>query len=145
MSSGTQSPQSFQLFHQRMEFSCLCSNTGCYTSWQWVCILDWRRMIKKGYVPAALVLFSKFSQEPHPETSIYISLASILSHELPGCKGVQEAFKMKQVATMNRIRISILKKDRQDKLWVKDSAIIIIIILTVLDLHCSAQAISCIT
>ena len=77
---------------------------------------------------------------------MYISLASILSHELPGCKGVQEAFKMKQVATMNRIRISILKNDRQDNLWVKDSAIIIIIIiLTVLGLHCSVKAISCIT
>ena len=77
---------------------------------------------------------------------MYISLDSILSHELPGCKGVQEAFKMKQVATMNRIRISILKNDRQDNLWVKDSAIIIIIIiLTVLGLHCSVKAISCIT
>ena len=55
-------------------------------------------------MPAALVLFTKFYQEPHPETSMYISLASILLHELPGCKGVQEAFKMKQVTTMNRIR-----------------------------------------
>ena len=100
---------------------------------------------KKGYMPAALILFSKFSQESHPETSIYISLASILSHELPGCKGVQETFKMRQVATMNRIRISILKSDRQDQLWVKDSATIIIIILTVPGLHCSAQVISCIT
>ena len=96
-------------------------------------------------MPAALVLFTKFYQEPHPETSMYISLASILLHELPGCKGVQEAFKMKQVTTMNRIRISILKNDRQDNLWVKDSAIIIIIILTVLGLHCSVKAINCIT
>ena len=54
---------------------------------------------------------------------------------------------MKQVATTNRIRISVLKNDKQDNLCVKDSVIIIniIIILTVLGLHCSAQSISCIT
>lgn len=75
---------------------------------------------------------------------MYISLASILSHELPGCKGVQEAFKMKQVATMNRIRISILKNDRQDNLWVKDSAIIIIIII-ILTVLCCLQDLSSLT
>ena len=79
---------------------------------------------------------------------MYISLASILSHELPGYKRVQETFKMKQAATTNRIRISVLNNDRQDNLCVKDSVIIIniiIIIFTVLGLHCSVQSISCIT
>lgn len=45
--SGTQSPSSFLLCHQRMRLSFLCSNTGWYTSWQWVRISHWKRATRQ--------------------------------------------------------------------------------------------------